>query len=119
MSTVDADQKPAEHKRRSLIMYIWWMHHYPGKDWSKEERWLRMTVYAVAIFPMSGLLGVLDSVLKLAGVEFHWAAFLSFMPSWIGGLFVSRWLCGLLWPARVRKAEENAAKRYGDRPVNW
>jgi hypothetical protein len=100
-------------------MYIWWAHHYPGKNWSKEERWLRMMVYLVAILPFCWFLAVFDSALKLLGVEFHWAAFLSFHPAWIASPFVSRWLCGLLWPARVRKAEENAGKRYGDRPVNW
>jgi len=31
----------------------------------------------------------------------------------------SRGQCRLLWRERVRKAEEDASKRYGEAPVNW
>jgi len=119
MSGLDTDQKPATHKRRRLIMYIWWAHHYSGENWSEEERWLRKTVYLVGAVTFSFIFLPLGYGLTWFGLDEHWSAAISFVAAYLVGLPVSRWLCGLLWLERVHKAEQNAGRRYGDRPVRW
>jgi hypothetical protein len=104
--------------RTHLVMYIWWTHR-SGKDWSNEERWLRKRVYLIVLFFYFPFFIPGAYVLMWFGVEDHWAARISFVTSFLITLPVSRWLCGLLWPEKVCKAEENAGRRYGYRPIRW
>jgi len=91
---------------------MWWARTQPGKDWSADEKWLRRTVWGVFIPAWLAIFLAGDRALKMLRAEKHWAAFLSACISWNVALFLSRYLCGLFWPERVRKAEENATRRF-------
>jgi hypothetical protein len=100
-------------------MYHWWCRHRSGKDWSEEERWLRKRVFAVGL-PVYFMIYVPELyILPRFGIDDLWSARISYVTGFLIGVPISRLLCGLLWPEKVRKAEENAGKRYGNRPVNW
>jgi hypothetical protein len=83
-----------------------------GRDWSADQKWLRTTVWGVFIPVELVMFLAGDRALNMLGVEKHWAAFLSACISWNVALFLSRYLCGLFWPERVRKAEENATRWF-------
>jgi hypothetical protein len=66
-----------------------------------------------------GLLWVLYHLFRALGLNEHWAAFIIYFLVWPFGLIISRCLCKLFWPRKVRQAEENAGERRGERPVWW
>ena len=106
--------KLPEAQTGHLIKQAWWAAFYPGEYWSVEERWLRKTVYLVLIPVACGLIYLQASILDSFGFEKHWGALLSACTASIGGLWISRRVCGWLWPDRVRRADENAARRLGE-----
>lgn len=113
------DQISASEPKRHIIMYFWWAHQYAGRNWSKEERWLRTTVYLVMVPIWICLFLLFCELCDIVFINYYAGELVSACVAWIAGLAVSRWLCGMFWPDRVRQAEENAGKRYGYPPVRW
>jgi hypothetical protein len=86
---------------------------YPGENWSTEERWLRMMVYVLGTLVVLATYILLICLLMWLNIDEHRAAGISGCIAWVVGIPLGRPLCSLFWPDRVRRAEENAGKRYG------
>ncbi|HUC63814.1 MAG TPA: hypothetical protein VMA53_00205 [Stellaceae bacterium] len=94
---------------------LWWTSMATGKSWSREEQWTRGAIYMVGLVlfvPFNLLIG---SFFNRHGVEKHVGALTALLicvpPSYVFG----RLVCARLWPDYVKRADENAAKRLGDR----
>jgi len=111
--------KDSASPRLNFSMYMWWFQYAPGKYWSYEERWLRLTVFAIAIPVVVAIIELLSRMLMDLGLNEKRAAFIAFIASLPLAIIFSRCLCTLFWPRKVRQAEENAAKRMRSSPNRW
>jgi hypothetical protein len=97
-------------------MKWWWVTRPPsgGCAWSREERqtvWrihlIAMPLFAVCCFKLVMFLfdsGLDPAIVAAAGV----------VPPYVLALALARRICLWLWPDLLRRADENAARRYAD-----
>jgi hypothetical protein len=99
-------------------MQIWWLTSRGTRQWSVEERRARLLIYVVAIpiflFIFFAGMWIFRLMLHLGEAA---AMLISIAIAGYISLFLSRGLCGWVWPELFQTADANAATRLGIRRI--
>ncbi|MBV8199777.1 MAG: hypothetical protein JOZ15_04050 [Acidobacteria bacterium] len=98
-------------------MEIWWLTTRGKARWSDEEVQARKVLYAVALLIFVVLFFVILLLLEFWGVDETTATLISLAIGGFSALFISRFICGLIWPRLFQRADRNAAHPLGLRKI--
>jgi hypothetical protein len=105
---------------RPLGVMRWWWLSRPraiGPAWSREERQTVCRIHLIAIPLLAACCYNLVMFLFERGVDAAVVAFGSVAASAVIAFTTARVIALWLWPELLRRADENAARRYADNPV--
>lgn len=96
-----------------LALKVWWL-NFVFPNWSETEVSVMRRIYLLTIPLYFSIFFCCIFVFQFFGVERHIGAERAFFLAFPPGLYLSRKGAEKLWPDLVRKADANAAKRYGE-----
>jgi hypothetical protein len=94
---------------------LWWTSMATGKRWSREEQWTRGAIYIIAVLLFLALEALETWIMRQYQMEENSRMLIGTITCVPIAMFVSRRICVWAWPDYVKKADETAAKRLGDR----